>query len=592
VVHEPESVLAYAGPTAGSGCAKTVEPRRQLRRLTLFAFLGFFLTGAAWALAMPWNGSADESEHIVRAYGVASGQILSAPQVLPDGHPGATFQVPRSLVPRNPYCMYFNYQRDERTDKLTINSRRQPASCLEVPPDNTALEPVQSWVGRYNPAYYELVGLPMLIAPNMGGVIAARLVSAAMSAACLAVAMRLAWAYRRRFVLVGVLLAATPTTVSLTGAINPSGLEISSAIALWVALMALVGGYGSATVPVAPKRLLWLCVALACVLVNLRGLGVLWLVLGCAAVVLAVGPRMARAHARLLPHRWPAVGVVAAAVVAATVWNVISGNFQWYTWLGASHMGYDQAIRYELAVRVDTWLHQMVGQFGWTDSLIPWWAVFGWIVVTVLAFGPALLEGGRRDRATVLAILVASFVLLIGFEMRYLRTLGFAQFGRYVLPLTVALFPIAAASRQPLRGAAQARVIRLVGVVFVVAQVWGLAEMMTRFQLGITAQMNPFRGYWLPAVGPVVPLLAMAAGVAVLTWLPRWRAPVEPPPAREFPPARAVVPAGATGAATAAGATAIGATAAGAMAANRRREQRRSHVPHEAVQVQDSTPAG
>jgi hypothetical protein len=47
-------------------------------------------------------------------------------------------------------------------------------------------------------------------------------------------------------------------------------------------------------------------------------------------------------------------------------------------------------------------------------------------------------------------------------------------------------------------------------------QVYTLAAVMTRFQVGFGAPLNPFGGSWQPAVGPVVPLAALLAGAVVL----------------------------------------------------------------------------
>ena len=71
-----------------------------MRRTFLLAFAAFFLMGAAWALALPVNGTYDEKHHIVRAYAVADGQFFS-PVNVTDGSGFGTqgFRVPASLLP-------------------------------------------------------------------------------------------------------------------------------------------------------------------------------------------------------------------------------------------------------------------------------------------------------------------------------------------------------------------------------------------------------------------------------------------------------------------------------------------------------------
>jgi len=41
--------------------------------------IGYLVLGAAWAFAGPYNSSADEQDHIVRAAGVVRGQVAPKP---------------------------------------------------------------------------------------------------------------------------------------------------------------------------------------------------------------------------------------------------------------------------------------------------------------------------------------------------------------------------------------------------------------------------------------------------------------------------------------------------------------------------------
>src|SRR5262249_59033110 len=55
---------------------------------------------------------------------------------------------------------------------------------------------------------------------------------------------------------------------------------------------------------------------------------------------------------------------------------------------------------------------------------------------------------------------------------------------------------------------------------------YALARVMTRFQVGIAAGLQPFGGSWRPATGTAVPLLACLMGGVLLT---------APPAVRSFP---------------------------------------------------------
>jgi hypothetical protein len=48
---------------------------------------------------------------------------------------------------------------------------------------------------------------------------------------------------------------------------------------------------------------------------------------------------------------------------------------------------------------------------------------------------------------------------------------------------------------------------------------YALARVMTRYQSGIDAPLNPFAGHWLPPGGPLLPLMTLTLGLAALVAL-------------------------------------------------------------------------
>jgi len=138
-----------SGTEAGDAAARPARPFRT-RAVFLLAFAAFFLISASWAIALPANGTNDENEHIIRAYGAASGQLYSAPAAATRGG-GAWFSVPRSLLPVNVDCA----QRCEL-----------PASCQQRPPDDPSRVQLASAAGRYNTLYYVPVGCRWCSAPT------------------------------------------------------------------------------------------------------------------------------------------------------------------------------------------------------------------------------------------------------------------------------------------------------------------------------------------------------------------------------------------------------------------------------------------
>jgi hypothetical protein len=84
--------------------------------------------------------------------------------------------------------------------------------------------------GRHFPVYHVVVGWPLNVWGGWTGLILARLISAALSAAN-AFLVLARWS-RYGLMLAGLVVAASPMAVEIGGFINPNGLEISAGIAL------------------------------------------------------------------------------------------------------------------------------------------------------------------------------------------------------------------------------------------------------------------------------------------------------------------------------------------------------------------------
>ena len=116
-----------------------------------------------------------------------------------------------------------------------------PAGCQHPLNSSTHTVSVKTCVGRYPPLYYAMVGLPTLAFVSVEkGLHAARLVSCAVVAMlALAVASSLCRCRGAPLFAAGISLAVTPMALYLAAVVNPSGLEIASAISAWAAAMSL-----------------------------------------------------------------------------------------------------------------------------------------------------------------------------------------------------------------------------------------------------------------------------------------------------------------------------------------------------------------
>ena len=476
-----------------------------MRRTFLVAFAAFFLMSAAWAAALPVNGTYDEKHHLVRAYAVAEGELFPAGRATEaTGFGVEGFDVPRSLLPDNVDCTWYH--------------ARQPASC-QVPVNDRTPVLVSSNVARYSPVYYLPTGLPLLVWPDRTGVLVARLVSALMSALLLAGAAVAVVRLRSRFMLAGLALVATPMAVNLAGSVNPNGLEISAGVLLFATLLALVRADGLDTR--VTRRLLLLAGLATALLLTVRQLGPLLLAVDVLAVLLLARPGRVRALWRRRDAR-VILGVPAVAglaffgywTVASAVADISPAPDR------ALHLGTGELLRRVATVRVPFYLHQVVGQFGYGETTISRYAIWGWYALFAVLVVPAFLAGGRRLRIVMGGLAVFCLALLVTLELYFAPLVGWTQHGRYAMPSAVCIV-LVAGLLAPAWLTRRSWIPLALAAATVVVHGYALARVMTRYQVGISAPLNPLHGSWLPPGGPFVPLALLAVGLALLLVLVR-----------------------------------------------------------------------
>lgn len=465
-------------------------------RAFLLAFAAFFLLGAAWATALPVNGTYDEGRHIVRAYAAADGQWL------PHGDKRLSFRVPSTLLPTDQDCIW----------DPTPPKEPRPASCQGAAVDVGRVS-TQTWVARYNPVYYLPVGLPLRVWPDTTGVILARLVSALLSALMLAAAVALAARLRSPLLVAGIALVATPTVVNLAGSVNPNGLEIAAAVLLFAALLALLRDGGPRRGPLA------LAGVAAATLLTVRQLGPVLLAIDLTAVAVLAGAARVRAElARRDTRAWLG-GFVAAGVLIVAAWTVAVRSPVGDGPGSASGLTAGGIVRGLLSHRIEFYLRQLVGQFGYGETTISPVAVLLWYALVAVLVVPALRGTGWRIRGVVLGLAVAGFGLLVGLEFVFVPSVGWFSHGRYALPVLAGAVLIAAwadSGRRPTYLA--------VALVTATAPVhlYSLVRVVSRYRVGIEATLSPFSGTWEPPLGVAVPLLALVTGLTALVAAVAW----------------------------------------------------------------------
>jgi putative flippase GtrA len=478
-----------------------------VRMVWAVAFTAFFLLGAAWSLAMPYDGPADEMQHVTRAYGVASGQIYAGPA-------DSKVRTARSLTPHGTACFRWN---------TTVSAKCQQTPGTNVKSQHTRRKYVSGASG-YDPSYYLLVGPVVHLWPTMKGIVLARLITNAEISALLASAVAIAWSGgRKRWLIAGIAVCVTPVVVNLMGSVNPAGVEIGAAIAFWVSLLELVDA-GPVRKPVVALALIS-----GAILAVTRGFGVGWLGATLAICLLGADRERLRTLWRSRGVRLALAGLGCACAIACA-WDLVAGaNFNLAGATKVRDMSPTQLAAQELWNRLPYYLDGTVRLTSYGDIPVPgvvsqiW---FGFVGILVVG---GLWLGGARTRIQIGAAIAIPLAMLVITDANAIRQGFYFSQGRYALPLLVGA-PLIGALEIGRSGVGSAQrattLLRWMVVALLPLQLVALWVSMLRFQTGFPVSgllpLNPLKGKWLPPLGPALPLALMTLGLLIIGWC-MWR---------------------------------------------------------------------
>lgn len=538
VALEPQRSLSTGPAHRVPGTARHMDrrPPRPLLRIWLVSFGVLFVAAAAWSFASPLGSGPDEPAHLVRAASLVRGQLVGAdlPHPTPAQKSTVIVKVPEVFASLETDVGCFQY-------KSAV-----PAGCQRPLNGSTHTVSVETYVGRYPPFYYALVGLPTLALVSVKGIYAARLVSGALSAAMLALAITSLRRCRGAPLLAaGLALAITPMALYLAAVISPSGLEIASAISAWAAAMALAS---QRPIDLSASAVAALGISI-CVLVLTRALAPLWVLFILAAMV---GVGTATPIRELLRKRY-VQGWVAACVVAglvSLVWDIAANPF--LTEPGSPlPAGTTDGGIFELALeRLDLLVTSSIGQFGWLDAPSPYLVIVMWLGALGAVVLVAACVARRRSMAVVLGTIVAWVVFPTVLIVSQARQDGILGQGRDFMGLAVGI-PIVAAFVAGERFVDRRTTLRLATVVvglLAACQVVDFYAALRRYTVGTKGPLDAFstvpHGWDAPIPALVlfiVFITAMAAFALILARVAEAQPQAGPAPATGRPTLDAVV---------------------------------------------------
>jgi Predicted membrane protein (DUF2142) len=412
-------------PASGEGepSAPPEISRATYRRRWLVTFVLLVALATAWSLVTPPGGGPDEPAHAIKAAAVAGGELTGDPYP-PVGGGALVVEAPASLDALDPTCFAF---------QAGISASCRPS--YEGPDGD---EEIVTTAGVSPPAYYAIVGGPLHLVPSLDGLYLARLIGGVVAAALVATAVQLAAAARSRFLVVAVAVSWTPMAASLTGVVNPSSLELSAGVLVWVSGLLLVRPH-----PLPPwleRRLIWHFAAASALFVLSRQLSPL--LLACIVGAVALAAPLARLRELVADRRtWVAAGVVGVASLFAAWWLVANPVKEDATVAATAVSG-----RHALSTSFGyfgTLYEQMIGIFGWLDARPPAGVVLSWTVAigVLVVLGAAV--GSRRLVLALAAVTAVSVVLPGLLAASQMEEHGILFQGRYILPLGAGIVVLA-----------------------------------------------------------------------------------------------------------------------------------------------------
>ncbi|HET9168128.1 MAG TPA: DUF2142 domain-containing protein [Actinospica sp.] len=487
----------------------------------LLALLAFLALALSWSLGTPLLSAADEPEQSIKAAAVVRGEFSGAEHVWNFSGWQSTYTTPDyleiryhlphslavALAEHDPACYAFTTQ---STPTCTVHANKHKVAKA----GDSALSHM-----NYSPLYYVLVGWPSLLFHGSAALYAMRVVSALMTALLLAAAFTTS-ARRGRTAAVGVVAAVTPAAVYFGSVVNPSGLEITSALLAWASLISMTqvepGDRARGS-----DRVMFTIAAATLVLV--RPLGPVWLAAIVAAVLtMSPEPReRIRQALRVRDIRWTA-GLIGAALLATAAWDVTQNTMgiikhvnPTYTMAKGVYLTLNQTPQF---------LAQMVGLIGWNDVHEPTATTYLWYGAVIGLVLAAIVIGGRRERLVLLALAALVLLFPLAFEAYSGAAYGVGWQGRYTLPLAIGL-PLLAAEvlgrrmRRADLGSIPRSLAATLGSALALAYLCEVWWAWRRYAqgLGPLSHYLPFSAKWVPVIGwPMTLLLALGGTLGLL----------------------------------------------------------------------------
>lgn len=454
-------------------------------RVLLIAWLLFGCIGSLWSFASPLMSIPDEPAHTIKAAAVARGQFSGISTGIQGDQ--LAVNVPGYIAQLNEYKCFAH------------QSNVTPACAKPIDATDRGWTVAKTSAGNYNPVYYGIVGIGSRGLSGEAAIYAMRLISAWLVAFFLA-AIFCAASSLRRFhrPVIAAAVALTPAVFFLTGSINPNGLEIAAAGAVFMGLCAI---FERTAGRMPPGRLLLVIVALAGgLLAHTRPLSLLWLFIAALSAVLCFG--IGNLIRTLATRGFQLALLVVALSSSFALWWVVSAKSFDSLLAGAPIPAEVAAVA--MLDKTVAFMVEYVGVLGWIDTLPPPAALYTWVLgygaLLLLAFTARPVKGRWVMALLALTVVFVPLALQAGSSEK----LGWIWQGRYTLAMVVTLILAAGISTRfrPYRVTPWTKSLVRWGLVLgALAHAYVFLEGLRRYTIGIQAHTNwteMFQPLWQP----------------------------------------------------------------------------------------------
>ncbi len=520
------------GPVAGSRRPPAGRSHPLLRIWAAFTGVLFFLF-AAWSLATPIGAIIDEPAQLVKAASVVRGEI-NGPTLTQESEGRLSASDRKSLL----YCDLISGSAncDEAVSVVRVpqSFATFQANCYSIVPwcnhglrGSGADTPAATYVGHYPPLYYSIVGLPSLVWHSDVAVYLMRLLGCLLNALFLGLALSLAKVWSRSsLLLLAIALAATPMVFIVGSVVNPSGLEVSTAICVWTGGLILVLEWAHGP----PRSLVAATGTAAVVMVLTRGLSPLWL----AIIVISLAVLAPRSLSSLIRCRSirTGAGVVSFAGTMAVLYILWAHTLTVLPIGQPVPAGTSRWGVVNLALkRTDLLVQQLVGSFSWNSPLF---VVALWLLSVSVIVALGVATSMRRHSLVILALIFVSVALPTVVMVSQAKRDGIVWQARDGFPLYVGILLVAGAvagrNEQvqaksvigPIAGWVTRRMVILVVLTVAVAQLVDFAWGLRTYTVGALGTINAFArvpGGWSPPGSSIFLAAVATIATAIYCWL-------------------------------------------------------------------------